>query len=344
MHPRFASAVPTALAGASLALAALLAPAPAKAAPVAAPGYTVSVFAKSPQGSTRPDSIAVVGNRIWVGYGNGGDPTGANGAKSTLVEYSFAGKIVRTMTIVGHNDGMRLDPFTRQIWALQNEDGNSTLVVIDPVSGAREHYRFPPGHHGGGYDDVAFRNGIAYVSASNPTLDAAGRSHGPSLVSVTPLPDHAIAVTPVLGAAPRAIDTATGQSETLNLTDPDSTILTPAGDLLMDSQGDGELVRIAQASGQVYVTHLLGGVQVDDTAYATARHGFLLVSDKPGNVIYRINAATWAPGTAYSAMSGVSGTQSIAGYVGQLDFGSGALVPIVSGLDAGAGMVFVPAP
>ncbi|MGC8469568.1 MAG: hypothetical protein ACP5NI_06640 [Acetobacteraceae bacterium] len=328
----------------ALAAALLCAPAAALAAPYAAPGFTVSVFAKSPKGLTRPDSLAVVGNHIWVGYGNGGNPLGT-GAISNIVEYTFAGKIVRTLSLVGHNDGMRLDPFTHQIWALQNEDGNSTLLVIDPVSGARTHYRFPPDLNGGGYDDVTFRNGIAYVSASNPTLNAAGKSAGPALVSVVLNPkDHSIAVTPVRGAAHRAIDTATGQSELLNLTDPDSLTQTPSGDLLLDSQGDGELVRIQQSNGQVYVTHLLGGVQVDDTAFATSSHGFLLVSDKPGNVIYRINSPVWAPGTAYSAMSGVSGTQSIAGYVGQLDFASGELVPIVSGLDAGAGMIFVPAP
>jgi hypothetical protein len=60
---------------------ALLLPAPALAAPpptpVPSPGFTVTVFAGPLAGSpapTAPDSIAVVGNSVWVAYGNGGDP------------------------------------------------------------------------------------------------------------------------------------------------------------------------------------------------------------------------------------------------------------------------------
>ena len=38
----------------------------------------------------------------------------------------------------------------------------------------------PP--HGGGYDDIVFVKGAAFLSASHPTLDAKGNSIGPSIV------------------------------------------------------------------------------------------------------------------------------------------------------------------
>ena len=61
---------------------ALLLPAAAVAAPppppVPSPGFTITVFAGPLAGSTAPDSIAVVGKHVWVGYGNGGNPDGSN--------------------------------------------------------------------------------------------------------------------------------------------------------------------------------------------------------------------------------------------------------------------------
>jgi hypothetical protein len=56
--------------------AALAAPPPA---PVPSPGFTITTFAGPLAGSTAPDSIAVVGKHVWVGYGNGGSPDGSGG-------------------------------------------------------------------------------------------------------------------------------------------------------------------------------------------------------------------------------------------------------------------------
>ena len=158
---RFARASCLALA---IPAAALAAPPPA---PVPSPGFTITVFAGPLAASTAPDSIAVVGKSIWVAYGNGGDPGGANGAMSQIVEYDAAGKVKHTLTVTGHNDGLRLDPSTHQLWALQNEDSNPNLVVIDPITGFTVKYTFaakPP--HGGGYDDIVFTRGAVYLIPS----------------------------------------------------------------------------------------------------------------------------------------------------------------------------------
>jgi DNA-binding beta-propeller fold protein YncE len=51
---------------------------------------------------------------------------------STIVEYDHSGKIDHTYQISGYVDGLKFDPVTGEIWALQNQDGNSTLSIIDP--------------------------------------------------------------------------------------------------------------------------------------------------------------------------------------------------------------------
>jgi hypothetical protein len=91
----------------------------------------ISVLATAPANSSAPDSIAVAGNDIWVAYTNGADSTGLSGS-STIVEYDRSGHIDQTYQISGYVDGLKQDPITHEIWALQNQDGNSTLSIIDP--------------------------------------------------------------------------------------------------------------------------------------------------------------------------------------------------------------------
>ena len=207
---------------------ALLLPAAAVAAPppppVPSPGFTITVFAGPLAGSTAPDSIAVVGKDVWVAYGNGGNPDGSGGAMSQIVEYNAAGKVKRILTVKGHNDGLRLDPTTHQLWALQNEDANPNLVLIDPITGITVKYKFAaPPPHGGGYDDIVFTNGagaiIPYISASAPTLDANGKSIGPSIVKATLVAaSHTVEVTPVVSGTPFAVNIPFGTLSSISPT------------------------------------------------------------------------------------------------------------------------------
>jgi len=332
-----ASCLPLAL---LLPAAAFAAPPPA---PVPSPGFTITTFAGPLAGSTAPDSIAVVGSSVWVAYGNNGNPDGTNGAKSQIVEYSSAGKVKRNLTVTGHNDGLRLEPTTHQLWALQNEDANPNLVVIDPTTGVTVRYTFadkPP--HGGGYDDIVFGKGAALLSASHPTLDGKGNSIGPSIVSaVLVAANHTVVVTPVLSGTPLALNIPFGTVSRLNLTDPDSMILTPTGEVLLDDQGDGQLVFVVPSpNANLRVLPLLGTVQVDDTVFATSRHGVLLVADRGANTIYAVTTPVWPLDAAYSAAAAVT-TPAFPAYVGQLDLTSGAVVPVVTNLNSPHGMAFV---
>jgi hypothetical protein len=331
---------------------ALLLPAAAVAAPppppVPSPGFTITVFAGPLAGSTAPDSIAVVGQHVWVAYGNVGNPDGSGGAMSQIVEYKAGGKVKTILTVTGHNDGLRLDPTTHQLWALQNEDANPNLVLIDPITGFTVKYTFAaPPPHGGGYDDIVFINGAVYLSASAPKTDAKGNSIGPSIVKATLVAaSHTVEVTPVVSGTPFADNIPFGTVSRLNLTDPDSMKITPSGEVLLDDQGDGLLVfwPVVSPNAPLRVLPLLGTVQVDDTVFATSRHGVLLVRRSRREHDFRGDTPVWPLDAAYSAAAAVPATKTtpaFPAYVGQLDLTSGAVVPVVTNLVSPHGMAFV---
>jgi hypothetical protein len=150
--------------------------------PQATPPYVLTVFATAPAGLSAPDSIAVLDQHVFVGYGDGHQPDGSDHLNSQVVEYAPDGSIVHVYTVPGHNDGLKVDPIDHHLWALQNEDSNPNLVIIDPVSRQQQSYKFGPTPHGGGYDDIVFRGCKVYISASNP---AKNPNTGPAIVTAT---------------------------------------------------------------------------------------------------------------------------------------------------------------
>ena len=120
-------------------------------------------------GATAPDSVALGKNgNIFVEYGNRVPSDGTGGA-STIVEYGKLGQVVQSFSVAGSVDGLKLNPVTGKLWALQNQDGNSTLTIIDPKTGAvgqKLSYAVPSSTRG--YDDVAFLNGKVFVSHTGP--------------------------------------------------------------------------------------------------------------------------------------------------------------------------------
>ena len=138
--------------------------------PTAVRPYKLSVFAKAPTGLSAPDSIAVLGDHVFVGYGDGHAPDGSDGLSSKVVDYKRDGTLVHIYTVPGHNDGLKVDPLTHKLWALQNEDANANLVIINTESREQSKpYTFAsPTLHGGGFDDMVFRGCDVLISASNP--------------------------------------------------------------------------------------------------------------------------------------------------------------------------------
>ena len=171
----------------------------------------------------------------------------------------------------------------------------------------------------------------------------------PAIVSVD-LDGKTLKVAPVLNGNASATNVLTGATVTLNLQDPDSMILDPFGELMLDSQGDGEEIIVhfpgqsCQSALVVPLTYPTGldtfaGLMADDTAFATSNSGFIIVADKQLQTVYKITAPYFFIGSAYTAFQDNSGTL---GFVGRTDFSTGVSTPIVTGLGNPGGMAFVP--
>jgi len=210
--------------------------------PAAQPPYTLSIFAKSANGYSQPDSIVQWRDRVIVGFQNHVAKDGSDGKSSTIVQFSLDGHVMRTFSVPGPNDGLRVVG-ENDLWALQNEDGNPNLVVIDLESGQAKNFTFAPTVHGGGYDDIVVVHDEVFITASNPNLTSLGENVLPALVRAR-LSGSVVMIEPVLNGDANATDISTGMTVQLNLTDPDSMTIDPRGNIVLDSQADGELVFI----------------------------------------------------------------------------------------------------
>jgi hypothetical protein len=140
-----------------------------------------------------------------------------------------------------------------------------------------------------------------------------------------------------------------GKAVTLNLQDPDSMTSDPFGDLLLDSQGDSELILVRQPGTenqtvlQIPLSSPLGTPQLDDTIFIPPRDGLLLVADTPANTVYAIQRVQFVPGVAYSAGVGAPSNSAAngVGFVGVLNPETGFLTPIASGFQSPHGMAYI---
>jgi hypothetical protein len=310
---------------------------PTNRVPTAVNGYTLDVFANSPAGLTKPDSIAVSEGHIYVGYG-GNATDGSDGKSSTIVEYNRSGSVVYSFSVKGHNDGMKVNPCTEQLWVLQNEDANPSLVVFDSKSGIRRVYPFAQAPaDGGGYDGIVFRDGRAYLSSSNPH----GAINAPAIVEAR-LERGTVVVRPVLEGDAAATDIVSGLNVALNVQDAGSLTRVPGGDILLDGQAGLELVLVrkpgskGQSAVVIPLSSPFGIPKADDTLFTPSGDGFMLIVDTGANVIYKLTKAVFAPDVAYtSAVTGAGGL------VGRLDLDFGKLTPVVTGLNTPNGLAFV---
>jgi hypothetical protein len=308
--------------------------------PTANSPYVLSVFAKSAAGFSQPDSIALGRDSVFIGFQNHVAKDGSDGKFSTIVQYSLDGAVKRMFSVRGHNDGLRVIG-EDDLWAIQNEDANPNLVIIDLKSGNQTVF-IPPAPHGGGYDDLRVFQDQIFMTASNPNLDSNGVNHFPALVRVR-LAGSSVVLDTVLNGDATATDIPTGASVTLNLTDPDSLGLDQRGNLVVNSQADAELVFVRhplkanQTAGRISITTAAAGpTTVDDTAFAPKGPSFMLFSDVNADTVYRLDAPQFGfePGTAYS-------TSDTAGIVGVLNLDNGVLTPVATGFGSTRGMVFV---
>lgn len=314
--------------------------APSTPKPVALSNYDIQVFARGNTSYYNPDSVEVAGNYVYIGYQNTTAKDGTDNKTSTIVQYTKDGRALRTFIVPGHCDGMRYNPYTNLLWATSNEDGNPRLVTIDPQNGKITPYQLAKTPHGGGYDDVFFLHGMAFIAASNPTLNQAGVNVFPAVAKVELKNGKAI-LTSVLKGNATATDIASNQQVKLNMTDPDSMSVDNQGNLVQDDQADAQLIFLHNpGTAQQTVSRLVVGTQVDDTQWIPAQKGRLLVVDGKANVIYSvtIDKTGFTPGSVYTEAPSDSG---VAGFVGQLDPKTGTVTPVIIGLGSPTGLGFI---
>jgi hypothetical protein len=243
---------------------------------------------------------------------------------------------VQTFSVPGHNDGLKVDPKTQDLWAIQNEDGNPNLVVINPAAGTETKYNVGPVANGGGYDDITFLHGKVYLSESSPAINP---NTAPAIVEAT-LSGTTVNVSPVLFGNATAVNVVTRQKVTLNLQDPDSMTASPSGDLVMTSQADDEIVIVKHPGKPNQAVSLLpltdqarNPVSVDDTSFRRGAPKVLL-TDLTAGIIYEITGPPVKAGQALSAALDI-------GQLGTLDLHTGVFTPIITDLGSPRGLAIL---
>jgi hypothetical protein len=123
------------------------------------------------------------------------------------------------------------------------------------------------------------------------------------------------------------------------LTDPDSMMIDPQGDLVLDSQADMQLILIhnpGQAGQTVKVLPV--GTPVDDTVWPTSSKGCMIIADNAAGV-FSACSNLWVTGTPLTAAPNDS---TIISFVGTVSLGSGQITPIIVGINNPHGMAFIP--
>ncbi len=193
-----------------------------------------------------------------------------------------------------------------------------------------------PTPHGGGYDDLFFLGGNAYIAASNPSNNP---NTAPAVDQIKLNPNHTISLTPVLMGNASATDAISNQPTKLNLSDPDSLSTDGKGNLVLISQADSQIVTIAHPGAKNQsVTVLTVGTQIDDTVYPSGR-GRLFVVDGGGNTYLISKDTAFTAGSVYTEAPNDSG---VTNFVGTVDKTTGFITPFAVGFTKATGMVFVP--
>jgi hypothetical protein len=295
-----------------------------------------------------PDDITHLADRLFVAFQNGvgstGGPSSSGNTTSTVVEFTHSGQVVSQWDLTGKVDGLTADPHSGTVAATVNEDGNSSLYVIDPSNSRRAvtHYLYNlnPLPHGGGTDAITFMDGLMLISASAPSDPTGPAVYATFLRPPAPAGSAGLAMlSPLFYDNSAATPADPGAVSPLALTDPDSNEAVPAsaprfgGDFLLDSQGDQEQIYVSDPGTANQSLSALAICQsVDDTAFATG-DGVLYATDPSSDSVdaitgpYRrgqvFTAAT--PCGANSAPATCPAPGFPANYLATLDLTSGTV-------------------
>ena len=282
---------------------------------------------------TNPDSITLSRNSVWVAYTNTADSTGKSGS-SVVAQYDYAGKLLNQYTFAGYVDGLRYDHERDLIWVMQNQDGNSALVLMDhnakmtPMA-----YAVQSGTRG--YDDVSFINGGIFMSYTNPTGSTDTTIQ--YLTGVNP-----ITFAPVLTMGATGTNLATQQTGPTTQNDPDSLLATPFGGLMLTSGDDGQLIfvhnleQFTRSISFLTVLDPTSGKHVsglDDTVFALSPTGSFYVADTGNNQVLKVDVTGVIPMSLYASVGSMNAVVSV-------DMKTGMATPFITNLKSPHGLAF----
>ncbi len=279
--------------------------------PLSAASFTTQVFATGAAvNGTQPDSVTVGGGSVWIEYGNGAPSTNYTGS-GTIVQYSMTGTVQSTYKIAGSVDGLKYNPNTGQVWALQNQDASSQLTIINPLTKTTTSYTYGAPYTVSsatrGFDDVVFQGSNVYLSETNP-----GSATDPVVVQVNNSSSLAspVTLTSILARG------------TLLATDPDSLKANPNGGLVLTGEADAALTFVNnpgqsnQTATSVKLVTSTGASpgSPDDSVFATATAGTFYVADGGANTVYAITGTGLTPdslfvdaGTSFNSVDPATG-------------------------------------
>jgi hypothetical protein len=265
----------------------------------------------TPQTETlsKPDDIARLRDKLFVGFQNGVGPQGQastdGNLDSTVVELGLNGHVIAQWDVAGKTDGLTADPELGGVIATVNEDANSALYTIrtdgTPPAAAVTSYTYSQVlPHLGGTDAIAVDEGQIFVSASAPGTNGAPAPQPtyPAVYTVTLDPTTQVAtVHPLFNDEDPATvanvnSSHWGQPMPLALTDPDSNAIVPqdasrfAGDFMLTSQGDQQQIYVDNAGGSHQRLAVLSLSQaVDDTSWPNDHSGALYSTDSTNDAV-----------------------------------------------------------
>ncbi len=302
---------------------------------------STNIFATAPDGAKSPDSITSGNGSIWVEYGDSAKSDGSAGS-STIVQYDLLGNTQNTYTLPGLADGLKVDPATGDVWALQNQDGNSTVTLIDPATNQVSvplSYASPYIYGADstrGYDDVAFVGQTVFLSYTNP--ENPGDPVIQQLTNGT-APFGALQTTDVLRFGDTGTNLVTGETnQPLPLTDPDSLKSLPDGSLILTGEADRAFTIVSNPGttqqSASFVALPAASSEPDDAIMPTAASGTFYVSNQNDNNILAVKVDGLNTHDLYASAGSA---------VDQIDPATGTVTPIITGLNAAHGLLFMPA-
>ena len=260
---------------------------------------------------------------------------------STIVQYSPSGSVENTYSIGGHVDGLKFDPVTGNVWALQNEDANSTLSFINPATKqVSSQLSYGSGYVYGssssrGVDDVAFDHGKVFISQTAPAN--AGDPVISQLLNGN-APFGTLETNAILRLGDTGTNLATGQTnQPLPVSDPDSLKTLPDGSLILTSEADAAFTIIAhpgtsQQSASFIKLPSDAGTP-DDAIMPAATSGTFYISAQTNNDVVAAKMTGLSLKDLYA---------SVGNNLDQIDLQTGAVTTLVSGVTGAHGLLFVP--